>query len=256
MATTTEKQRKVTYLPTTEAYNLWAEHYDHDGNFLQLLDSRELPQLLEDASKYLSERPRPWKVVDLGAGSGRATMALLASDVGESTTNIIAVDASPAMLEIAKRKVADAKTNGREGTVSFDILDLLSDEELPESVLGADLVVSTLVLEHVPCDLYFKKASAVLSPGGVLLMTNMHNEMGAISQAGFVDPKTNEKIRPASYPHSVEDVKAAASKYGLTLLGDVKEVAVEEQDVASLGGRSRKWISVKCWYAGLFRKDV
>ncbi|KPI36659.1 uncharacterized protein AB675_9985 [Cyphellophora attinorum] len=255
MESATERQRKVTYLPTTEAYNLWAEHYDHDGNFLQLLDSRELPRLLEDAFKCLSGRPRPWKAVDLGAGSGRATMALLASDVGESATNIIAVDASSAMLAIAKRKVADAKNNDRQSMINFEVMDLLSDEELPQSVLGADLVVSTLVLEHVPCDLYFKKASRILSRGGVLLVTNMHHDMGAISQAGFVDPKTNEKIRPASYPHSVEDIKTAASKYGLTLLGDVKEVAVEERDVASLGDRSRKWIGVRCWYGGLFQKS-
>ncbi|ETN43906.1 uncharacterized protein HMPREF1541_11037 [Cyphellophora europaea CBS 101466] len=247
----------VRYLPTTAAYDLWAAHYDHDANFLQALDSLAMktlfPRLIAHVAKQPdgSPRPTPWKLVDLGCGTGRNTIALL--DVPDA--EVVAVDASPKMLEVAKGRVGEAtKASGRTGEVRFGIVDLLENTEPPHMVQNADALVSTLVLEHIPCETFFRQAAQMLKPGGWLLMTNMHSEMGGISQAGFVDPETGEKIRPKSYAHTPAEVLAAAESVGLVVEGQLEERAVDESLVEALGPRSRKWVGIKCWYGGLFRK--
>ena len=121
---------------------------------------------------------------------------------------------------------------------------------------GADGLISTLVLEHVPLSAFFHAAAALLRPGGVFLLTNMHSDMGGISQAGFVHPVTKIKIRPTSYAHTIPDVLNAAREAGFEVLGDegMKEVAVTEDMVESLGPRGRKWVGVQCWFGGCLRK--
>lgn len=249
-----DNPKRVQYLPTTAAYDLWAPHYDHDGNFLQALDSVEMKSLLPDLISRLehSSRKKPWKVIDLGCGTGRNTVGTLEVDgVGE----LVAVDASGEMLEVAKKRVGDvvAKT-GWKGEVTFGVLDLLANGNLLDMVVGADAVVSTLVLEHIPVEVYWEKVAEMLKPGGWCLMTNMHSEMGGISQAGFVDPVSGEKIRPVSFAHTVKQVVQAAEKNGLRCVGGMQERSVTEQMVEGLGPRSRKWIGVKVWYGGLFQK--
>jgi cyclopropane fatty-acyl-phospholipid synthase-like methyltransferase len=243
-------------LPTTAAYDLWAKHYDHDGNFLQALDTIEMktlfPRLLKQLSSPSSSLSlqKPWKLVDLGCGTGRNTVALL----GVPDAQVVAVDASEGMLDHARRRIAEAvpSTSLRDEVV-FDIVDLLADD-LPECVCQADAVVSTLVLEHIPCDVFFQKVARMLKPGGLLLLSNMHSHMGGISQAGFVDPETGEKIRPTSYAHTVDEVEKTAHAIGLTIVDSIKETAVDESLVEQLGPRSRKWVGVTCWFGGLFQK--
>lgn len=248
----------VRYLPTTAAYDLWAEHYDHDSNFLQALDTIEMaklfPQLLQELERSADGAPRskPWKLVDLGCGTGRNTVALL----GVPGAEVVAVDASPKMLDIARTRIGEAvKSSPRAEEVVFDVVDLLASPTPPASIQQADAVVSTLVLEHIPSDVFFGQTAQILKPGGLLLMTNMHHDMGRISQAGFVDPKTGEKIRPTSYAHTVEETLRAAEKAGLQVEGQLQERGVDETLVAKLGPRSKKWIGIMCWYGGMFRKS-
>jgi len=82
----------------------------------------------------------------------------------------------------------------------------------------------------------------------------MHSEIGNISQAGFVDPKTGEKVRPKSYAHCIHDVVAEAKKQGFELEADVVERGVDEAGSEVLGGRAKKWIGVLVWYGMIFRK--
>jgi SAM-dependent methyltransferase len=239
----------VRYLPTTSAYDLWASVYDTDGNFLQALDTIEMRRLLRLLVSEINA-PTPWKIVDLGCGTGRNTSLLLTLP----DTEVVALDASEGMLDVARRRLADLRSGeGRE--VKFGTFDLINDEP-PALALQADAIVSTLVLEHIPADVYFSQVAKILKPGGVLLLTNMHSEMGSISQAGFVDPKTGEKVRPTSYAHTVEEVRLAAEKHGLEAVGNVAERAVDASMVEQLGERSRKWIGVTCWFGGLWRKKI
>ena len=240
---------KTRYLSTTEAYDLWASVYDSDGNFLQKLDDIEIKELLP---LMLSEikSPKP-KIVDLGCGTGRNTAALLGIEGAE----IVALDASPRMLEVAKARLEElSKQSASQPRLHFEVFDLISSGESPAAALTADAIVSTLVLEHIPADVFFKHVAQMLKPGGILLLTNMHAEMGGLSQAGFVDPTTGSKIRPVSYNHSVEDTIAEAKKAGLVPMGKIEERAVDDGLTENLGERSKKWVGVKCWFGGLFRR--
>ncbi|KAI0437417.1 putative methyltransferase [Xylaria telfairii] len=250
----------VRYLPTNEAYDKWAKVYDNDGNFLQALDDLELKTLFP---RFLTsiKSTKPWKVVDLGCGTGRNTSLLLRIPQSE----IIALDSSKGMLGVARNRLSnthsDLEVAESQPNLHFDIFDMLATSSSPASVAlhTADAVISTLVVEHIPLPTFFAHVSQLLRSGGVLLLTNMHSEMGGISQAGFVDTVTGEKIRPTSYAHTVEDVILEARKHGLEVETDeegvgIMERAVDENMVETLGLRSQKWVGIRCWFGGIFRK--
>ena len=239
----------VKYLDTAAAYDLWSEVYDTDNNFLQALDTVQMQVLLPRLVAAMT-LPAPWKLVDLGCGTGRNTLNLLSIP---SVSRIAGYDLSPKMLEIARRRVADTSHTK---AVEFEVYDALgSDAGVQAEGVRADAVISTLVLEHLPVDVFFGQASRMLKSSGLLLVTNMHSEMGGISQAGFVDPRTGEKIRPvASYAHTVAETVEAAEKFGLEVVGQVEERMVGEEDWEGYGLRAKKWVGVRVWYGGLFRK--
>lgn len=239
----------IRYLKTAQAYDLWAKVYDTDGNFLQALDTIQMKTLLPRVLALLenSMGARPWKLMDLGCGTGRNTAALV--EVADS--QVVGLDVSDGMLNVARQRLEDAVASGR---LRLEVLDLI-EQPVPPSLEGwADAIVSTLVIEHIPADAFFRQLSRMLKPGGFLLLTNMHSEMGGISQAGFIDPDTGEKVRPASYAHTVRDVEVEAAKYGLEVIDTMEEVMVEPSMVSRLGERSAKWVGIRVWFGGILRK--
>lgn len=235
----------------------------------------------------------PLKLIDLGCGTGRNTIQLLKS--APSTAEIVGLDVSPGMLAIAKKAVeqllnnssnSNSSSNGSSGTpsgpleknknrVTLDVYDMLSSSSSseattasedndgsqmptppPPAATNATGIISTLVLEHVPARVFFRAVAAMLQPGGYLLVTNMHADMGRISQAGFIDIKTGKKIRPVSYNHEVKDVVAVARQEGFELVDPVQERAVEEGMVGVLGNRAAKWVGVTVWFGMCFRKKT
>ncbi|KAI4869990.1 S-adenosyl-L-methionine-dependent methyltransferase [Hypoxylon rubiginosum] len=261
MSTTSDPSlSSIRYLPTNEAYNRWAAVYDTDGNFLQALDTIELKTLFPQFLRSVTS-PKPWRIVDLGCGTGRNTALLLTvPDIEEA----IALDSSEGMLEVARLRLQQAGDGASPSDLvppratpklRLEVFDMLATPSPPASAQQADAVISTLVVEHVPLPAFFSQVSQILKPGGVLLLTNMHAHMGAISQAGFVDADTGEKIRPTSYAHTAADVVAEAGRWGLEVeAGGIKERTVDESMVEKLGSRSRKWIGVTVWFGGIFRK--
>jgi len=240
-------------METTEAYDLWSEVYDTDGNFLQALDTIEMRTLLPEFLSLLPT-PQPWKLVDIGCGTGRNTLQLLRL----AGSTVVGLELSTKMLEIARQRCTTELNAGDPSaepvSVHFEKYDLLNENNAPRIASNADGTISTLVLEHVPIQTFFAAAFKMLKPGGILLVTNMHSEMGSISQAGFVDPKTGEKIRPTSYAHRIEDVVSGAEGQGFEVANKVSERSVDEQLSDSLGPRARKWIGVKVWFGICFRK--
>jgi SAM-dependent methyltransferase len=193
----------------------------------------------------------PWTVVDVGCGTGRTTMKLLEYPQAK----IYGLDVSEQMLKAAKEKAAKFQ-----GKAKFSVFDAMTATASPEVVSrelpgGADSVVSALVIEHLPLERFFECVKMVLKPNGTLLLTNMHSDMGAISQAGFVDPKTGTKIRPKSYIHTITQVLEAATAAGFKQVGQLKEREVTEEMVKDLGGRAKKWIGVKVWFGMYFQRN-
>lgn len=279
--------RPVVYLPTVEAYDRWAEvslvlitwqHrslsyiykiqvYDTDNNVLQAIDTQELETLLprylslirsSSSSSTSHDDSPPLKIVDLGCGTGRNTLRLLESDVPRVMT-VVGLDASPKMLDIARQRcckalssISSSATGSPE--VGFEVFDAITateyddDRSTPSGAREADGVLSTLVLEHLPLRIFFRTVRNMLRVGGHLLLTNMHPDMGARSQAGFVDPVSGEKVRPQSFVYGIDEVLQEAARWGLRLVGEVRQRGVRESDVDVLGDRSRKWVGTMVWF--------
>ncbi|MCJ1437580.1 hypothetical protein MMC27_006967 [Xylographa pallens] len=249
-------KRNIIHLPTTTAYDLWAPVYDHDANPLQAVDDLELTTLLPEFLAFIPRSPHKpiIKVIDLGCGTGRNTLKLLSLP----SVHVVGLDASPKMLDIARQRCTsrlDSLSAGdHAGKIEFEIFDMLATTTLPDCAQAADAVLSTLVLEHIPLAVFFGTAAKLLMSGGYFLVTNMHAEMGARSQAGFVDPETGAKVRPQSFVYGVEEVVTEAARSGFRIVGRTRERAVREKDLLMLGRRAEKWVGVRCWFGITFER--
>lgn len=238
--------------------------YDTDGNILQSVDDLMLPALLDQVFALLPS-DLPIIVIELGCGTGRNTAKLLSPKFSApQISSIAALDLSPGMLTVAKERCENYLTANASGAllappvVEFYEFDALNQEPSPEikALEGkADLVLSTLVLEHLPIDVFFRAITSFLKPtGGYVLLTNMHAEMGRISQAGFVDEVTGEKIRGHSYAHEISEVIEEGRKWGFEVVGEVGERGIQQADVGTVvGERGKKWIGVNVWYGFVMR---
>jgi trans-aconitate 2-methyltransferase len=100
-------------------------------------------------------------VLDAGCGTGRVT-ELLVQRVPRG--RVIALDASPAMVEEARRRLAPF-----DGQVDFVVADLGRPFTLPGGV-PADAMLSTATFHWVPDhDALFRNLAAVIRPGGRLV---------------------------------------------------------------------------------------
>ncbi|KAL8750620.1 MAG: hypothetical protein Q9199_006949 [Rusavskia elegans] len=249
-----ETPKQPIYKPTVEAYNQWAATYDSDGNFLQILDSLMMDKIIPYLFDVLPHAP---KLIELGCGTGRNTVRLQSVP----GARIWALDNSHGMLEIAMgrcRSIRESLPDPNKAEslefASRDILSFHENESTWDPMKNADAIISTLVLEHIPLDQFFMVCSKLLRPGGHLLCTNMHSDMGAISQAGFVDPVTGSKVRPLSYAHTVQELLTCASTWDFTLLWGPVERKVETSDLVELGDRGRKWVGINAWFGVILKR--
>lgn len=191
-----------------EGYDRWARVYDHDANPLIGLEDPAVREAAGDVHGLT--------VLDLGCGTGRHAVWMAAADAV-----VTAVDFSRGMLAEARAKPGAER-------VRFLACDLR--EPLPFADGSFQLVVSGLVLEHVPdLDHFFGEVRRVLRPGGRAVVSAMHPAMflrGA--QARFTDPESGENVRPGSVSHQVEDFVGAAQRAGF----GVESVAESAADAA------------------------
>jgi SAM-dependent methyltransferase len=273
----TPSPRPVQSVTNIELYNRWAKVYDTDGNILQALDDALLPSLLSNAFSLISSTTStilsPITITELGAGTGRNTIKLLDPSLPVPIARIAALDLSPSMLDIARqrcKKFTSALPTTTPGSkvpeIGFYEFDALHPSDFPSAnaVEGqADLILSTLVLEHLPLPIFFSTAKKLLKKeGGYFVVTNMHAEMGRKGQAGFVDEGTGERVRGDSFVYEIGEVLEEGRRWGFQVVGppvgerDVGEEDVGEEDVGEerlLGKRGMKWIGVKCWFGFVMR---
>lgn len=120
-----------------------------------------------------------------------------------------------------------------------------------------DAVISTLVLEHFPLKAFFSLLCTLSRPGGFVLLTNMHPNMGARSQAGFVETDQkgrSVKVRGNSWVHGVAETVDEANKQGFDVVGSVGETELKVDMVKMLGERGGKWVGTKVWYGMVLRR--
>jgi predicted TPR repeat methyltransferase len=234
-----------------------------------------LPELWTEIKSQTQQKGRQQcKLVDMGCGTGRNTLQLLDTvcrDAPESNIQIIGVDASNGMLDIARQRTNTFLTPPNI-QVKLAPLDLLADIDSPSNAQTRDLIrdadgmISTLVLEHIPIDTFFGTAASILRSGAYFLVSNMHADMGKRSQAGFVDSATGKKVRPSrSYAHELEQILAEAERCGFEVVQlptakaagteGVIEREVTPDMVERLGPRSRKYLGVcSVWLGVCFRR--
>ncbi|KAF5877364.1 putative methyltransferase small domain-containing protein [Botrytis fragariae] len=266
---TTHQESVSTYL----LYNRWAATYDTDHNPLQILDSALIPSLLKTLFFIPSEARGNITITELGCGTGRNTIRFLAPPLSKKISKIHALDLSPAMLEIARSRcsLCVSENDSHVPSIQFDefnALNVQSDPEISSLIQGqANMVISTLVLEHLPLDTFFSAVAFLLKPdsdvnNGRVLITNMHAEMGRLSQAGFSDEIEGKKtkVRGESYVYEIEEVVEEGKKWGFHVVGEVLERTVEITDIEEdgsglkLGSRGEKWIGKKMWFGMVMQR--
>lgn len=153
--------------------------------------------------------PRCQTACDLGCGTGNVLEALLTK-----ATNVIGVDGSPRMLEIAKKHFPDASN------ISLRIGDL---SHLPLRDGEADFACLNLVLHHIPQPLeILREVNRILQPGGKLVITDfarhnderMRNDYGD-HWLGFTHDDLEKFLTEADF--SIEHIRKAPIERGLSL---------------------------------------
>src|SRR3989442_10532408 len=118
---------------------------------------------------------RDWTVGDLGCGTGQVS-----ASIAPFVSRVIAVDASPAMLQAAKKRLQHA------GNIDLRRGEL---EALPIDDAMLDAATLMLVLHHVPePDRALAEVARVLKPGGRLVIVDMlpHDRDAYKQQMGHV----------------------------------------------------------------------
>ena len=259
-------QVHVQHVPTQDAYDQWAHVYDSDGNMLQSIDDIEVAVLLSEMFSHMSTNVQAGNIslLDLGCGTGRSTAKLFSHLHEVNKSSILGLDFSRAMLDVATEKLS-LLVRGANGRVTlrleccdcFPTICNPSASPLPvvTNFSPANAAISTLVLEHIPLDAYFTTLSTLVLPGGMALITNMHADMGRVSQAGFINAQ-GVKIRGKSFAHTVGETVNAAKNAGFTVI-TTKERKMTNEDIESgmVGERGRKWVGVNVWYGILLEKN-
>ncbi|KAJ4290463.1 hypothetical protein N0V90_010680 [Kalmusia sp. IMI 367209] len=248
-------------VPTQDAYNQWASVYDTDGNMLQAIDDLELLPLLPAFLDLVaaSNKNKKLDVLDLGCGTGRNTAKVLAyAWHPDRRISITASDFSAGMLDVAAKKLRPLIGEGTQRSLLLEHADYFPEVDNPEAKLaglrGMDGVLSTLVLEHVDLEKYFRILAKCVKEGGYALVTNMHSEMGKVSQAGFINAE-GVKVRGQSFAHTPKESVEAAVRAGFEVVS-LKERQMSKEDVESgrVGERGRKWIGMHVWYGMVLRR--
>jgi malonyl-CoA O-methyltransferase len=182
-------------------YNRWAPLYDAYPNPTVAIDEMHVPALYR---AY-----RGLKILEIGCGSGRHTARLVTQQ-----NYVLAMDASPGMLALARRKIASSYACFLEG-------DALSFEPPQQSSWGTpfDVVFESLVLEHVS-DLpaLCRRVSQWLRPGGIFITSEIHPMRAASGiRAHFAD-EAGEEVTLNSIAHPRDALVDAARDAGLTCI--------------------------------------
>lgn len=187
---------------TRQFFNRIAEDWDKLSR--EVLGEFDLAQCV---SRHM---PACLAAADLGCGTGNVLHAML-----QKAENVIGVDGSPRMLELARRRFGSESDR-----VSLRIGEL---SHLPLRDGEADFASLNMVLHHVPePQVVLGEIRRVLSPSGVLLLTdfNKHNMESMRSEygdhwLGFTAEQLSSLIAQTGF--RIQTIESAPARQGLSL---------------------------------------
>jgi len=215
-----------------EGYAAWASCYDSDGNPLIALEG---PAVRGFFGSIAGQR-----VVDVGCGTGRHTLALV-----EAGAMVAAVDQCPEMMTVAMGKLL-----GRDVAWVRHAL----PQPLPFAPDAFDLAVMGLVAEHV-ADLsgVMRDLSRVVRPGGRCIISALHPDRTADGQrARFIDPETGIRRPIATIHRETRDYRAIASEAGWRLVAESTLIATES--LVETYPRAARYVGLPLGWVGCWER--
>jgi SAM-dependent methyltransferase len=192
-------------------YARWATSYDDAPN--------PLIRCEEPVVRAWIDRCPPGVALDAACGTGRHAAHLAARG-----HRVIAVDATPAMLEKARARIRAADV--RRGDLAA----------LPLERESVDLAVCALALTHVPrLGPPIAELARVLRPGGTAIVSDLHPTMLVLGGSAFFVDAEGAAGNVRSHHHGHADYLGAFRAAGLDVV-DCAEPAIEEGDLAALSG--------------------
>jgi tRNA (cmo5U34)-methyltransferase len=188
---------------TVSCYDRHAKAYDLYQSAVVPGYQEMLDLVAEACRRYL---PEEGKLIDLGCGTGNASLAILRKI---PSARIYLLDGSGRMVKVAEEKISRAHPGAVLGCKVADLARSDWDDGIKGKDGGEvyDAIVSTLVLEHLPFDRYqaaIAKCRNLLRPGGWLLAAEGYAEEGSDMQEWFfqemeqrrraVDPKLSDFV--------------------------------------------------------------
>jgi ubiquinone/menaquinone biosynthesis C-methylase UbiE len=170
---------------TTGSLIRWAKRYDFVVQFMAFGQARRLRRKTVEVAQIAPGE----RVLDVGCGTGDLT--LLAKERAGSAGQVCGIDAAPEMIDVARGKAARAKAE-----VDFRVGVI---EQLPLPADSFDVVLSSLMMHHLPDDLKPKalaEVRRVIKPGGRLLIVDFRGQLekqsviALVKDAGFTQVET------------------------------------------------------------------
>ena len=189
------KNIKLCEMNIKEAYQEWSSQYDTNENKTRDLEALALRTVL-------STLPID-KVLEFGCGTGKNTVWF-----EQKAQQIIAVDLTEAMIQIATKKINSPK-------VQFKIADIHQDWNFTNEQF--DIVSFSLVLEHLKdLDAVFHKISKVSKPGSFVYIGELHPfKQYSGSKARFTTDDGEQIV--TCYTHHISEFIAAGKKYDFSI---------------------------------------
>lgn len=167
---------------TVSCYDDHSKAYDAYQSAVVPCYDYMLDLVARTCQRYLVTSP---KILDLGCGTGNASIALLKRFLPRNV-RIFLIDGSNHMVEIAREKVNLLSPGSFIGCRVADLSMAGWDEGLCSGEY--DAIISTLVLEHLPFDSYKRTIDScyrLLKPGGWLIAVEGYEEEESDMQQWF-----------------------------------------------------------------------
>jgi SAM-dependent methyltransferase len=207
----------------------------------------------------------PVFVLDLDCGTGHNTLTLahLAHD-WRVPVELEGWDSHQENVQIAENRCKDVRWENTNSSVTFSRANHWRRLEIGHPGLKYfghmyEFVLSSLVVNSMPLEVFFKGIEGLLSRDSVALVTCVHPDLGGAGSG--LDVNENEKcetIEKSRFRHTVQKVVKVATECGLTLQGAVNEVKLSSMVVEGLEerlrGNARKWVGRKVLVSVVLRR--